>query len=72
MSKRLNNYLRSLNILIKSEYDIQEKSKKEVILEFMDYAYDIISLFAVYIDLSKVFDIVNHNMILRKLQHIGI
>ena len=77
MCKRLNSYLRSRNILVKTQYGFRENSSTEdAILEFMDYTYDAIHnsecLFAVYIDLSKAFDTVNHNTLLKKLQHIGI
>ena len=62
---------------MKSQCGFREDSNSEdAILEFMDYTYDSIHnsecLIAVYIDLSKVFDTVNHNIMLKKLQHIGV
>ena len=45
-------------------------------LDFMNYSYDAIlnseCLFAVYMNFSKAFDIVNHNIMLRKQQHIAV
>ena len=64
-------------MLMKSRYGLRENSKTEdTILEFMDYAYDSIHnsecLIAVYVDLSEAFDTVNHKIMLKKLQHIGV
>ena len=77
MCKGFNNYLRSRKMLLKSRYGLRENSKTEDrILEFLDYAYDSIHnsecLIAVYVDLSEAFDTVNHKIMLKKLQHIGV
>ena len=46
-------------------------STEDAILEFMDYVYDCSqnpkSVLAVYIDMSKVFDTVYQNIMLRKM-----
>ena len=75
--KRLNNYFRSRKILNKSQNYFRENSKiEEAILVVMDHAYDSTRnsecLIAVYIDLSKAFDSVNHKITLKNLQHIGV
>ena len=76
MCKRLNNYVRSHKLLMKSQYGFRESSNSEdAILEFMDYAYDSIHsseyLIAVYIDPSNAFDTVNQKVMLKKLKYIG-
>ena len=62
---------------MKSQYGFRENSNtKDAIFEFMDYAYDSIHnsecLIAVYIDLSKAFDTVNHSIMVEKLHHIWV
>ena len=75
--KRLNNYLRSRNIRRKIQYGFRENSNTEnAVLEFMEYTYDAIHnsecLMNVYVEFFKAFDTVNHNILLKKLQHVGL
>ena len=77
MRNRLNNYLISCKLIIKSLYGFRENSNTEdAILVFVDYAYVSIHnykcLIAVYIDLSKAFDTVNNKTMLKNLQHIAV
>ena len=60
---------------MKSQYGFSENSNTEdAIPEFVDYTYDAINnsecLMAIYLDLSKAFDNVNHNIMFMKLQHV--
>ena len=68
MCKRLHNYLRSRYILMKIQYGLGENSNTEyAILKFMDYSYDAIRnsdcLLATFVNLSKTFDSVKHNIL---------
>ena len=55
---------------------IQIPNTEDEILEFMAYTNDVIHnsecLMAFYVDMFKVFDTVNHNILLKKLQYAGV
>ena len=75
--KRLNRYFGSRTVLIHFQYGFRENSNTEhAILQFKDLPMILYIIqnvrFAVYIDLSKAFHTVNHNIMLRKLQRIGL
>jgi len=74
---RLVSYLQKFGILKNNQFGFRKlRSTSDAILEFLNDAY--VSLenrsqfVAVCIDLSKAFDTVNHDVLLRKLSHIGV
>ena len=77
MSARLDSYLKSNNILCTNLFDFCKNSNtSDAIIEFLDYVYSSLdskqSTIAVYQDISKGFDTVNHNILMSKLLHNGI
>ena len=54
----------------------QNYNTSDSIIEFLDYVYSSLdkkhSTIAVYLDFSKVFDTVSHEILMSKLQHNGI
>ena len=75
--KQLNIYLDHFKLLYKSQYGFREDHSTELAnLELIDhvtnYMDDGKSPFNIYIDFSKAFDTINHNILLSKLSHYGI
>ena len=69
MSNRLNSYIENNNILSSKQFGFRKGiSTGDAILDFLDNVYNSINmskhLAAVYLDLPKVFDTVNHNILL--------
>ena len=77
MCATLDSYLKSNNILCTNQFGFRKNSNtSEAIIEFLDYVYSSLdkkqSTIAVYLDFSKAFDTVNHEILMSKLQHNGI
>ena len=77
MCTRLDSYLKSNNILCTIQVGfLKNLNTSDAIIEFLDYVYSSLdkkqSTIAVYLDFSKAFDTVNHDILMSKLQHHGI
>ena len=74
---RLFHYLIKHSILHPSQYGFQENlSTEQAILELQDRLLDIMNnkecCIGIFMDLSKAFDTLDHNILLKKLNHYGI
>ena len=77
MCARLDSYLKSNNILCTNQFGFCKNSNtSHAIIEFLYYVYSSLdkkqSTIALYLDFSKAFDTVNHEILMSKLQHNGI
>ena len=77
MCAGLDSYLKLKNILCANQFGFRKNSNtSDAIIEFLDYVYSSLdskqSTIAVYLDFSKVFDTVNHNILMSKLLHNGV
>ena len=70
--KRLNNFLNKHNIIINSQYGFQNKAFVDVITHSYDNINSNQYAGLVFLDLTKAFDSVNHDILLLKLEHYGI
>ena len=77
MCARLYSYLKSKNILCTNQFGFRKNSNtSDAIIEFLDYFHSSLGnkqrAIAVYLNFSKAFDTVNHEIFMGKLQHNGI
>ena len=77
MCARLESYLKSNNILCTNHFCFLKNSNtSDAIIEFLDNVYSSLdskqSTIAVYLDISKAFNTVNHNILMSELLHNGV
>ena len=70
---RLDSYLKSNNILCTNQFGFcKNYNTSDAIIEFLDYVYSSLdkkqSIIAVYLDFSKAFDTVNHEILMIMLE----
>jgi len=77
MLKRLLLFMNNNNLLGNNQFGFRKNNNTaDAILEFLDYAYDSLSvrntLIATFLDFSKAFDTISHDVMLSKLEYVGI
>ena len=77
MCARPDSYLKSNNILCTNRFGFRKNSNtSDAIIKYLDYIYSSFgnkqSTIAVYLDFSKAFNTVNHNILMSKLLHNGV
>jgi len=77
MFKRLLYFIRQCNLLSHNQFGFREgNSTADALLEFLDSASNSLdcknTLISVFLDFSKAFDTVDHEILLKKMDHLGV
>ena len=74
--KRISKFISKYKLINDNQFGFQKnKNTSDAILEFLDNIYDSLNNnqhhLAIYLDFSKAFDTVSHDILLKKLSHMG-
>ena len=74
--KRMTSFIYKYNLIKPNQFGFQKnKCTSDAILEFMENAYDSFNCnqyyLAIFLDFSKAFDTISHEILLKKIEHMG-